>query len=131
MLTRLSCAALLAVGIGACGSGGSDAAPAAAAGHGVRLVPVGRFEAPLYVTAPPGDRRRVFVAGQDGRIWVVRGGRKLAAPFLDLRSRVRAGGEQGLLGLAFAPDYASSGRFYVDYTDRNGDTHVVEYRRGV
>jgi glucose/arabinose dehydrogenase len=59
----------------------------------------------------------------------VRGGRKQRRPFLDIRDKVSAGGERGLLSLAFAPDYASSGRFYVDYTDTNGDTRVVEYRR--
>jgi len=60
----------------------------------------------------------------------VRDGRVLRAPFLDISPQVVSGGEQGLLGLAFSPDYARSGRFYVDFTDRNGDTRVVEYRRG-
>ena len=60
---------------------------------------------------------------------VVRGGRTLRAPFLDIRSRVLAGGEQGLLSMAFAPDYARSGRFYVYYTDRGGQQRIVEYRR--
>jgi glucose/arabinose dehydrogenase len=95
----------------------------------VRLVSIGRFDQPLYVTSPPGDRRRVVVVGQGGKIWVVRGGRKLDRPFLDISDRVQAGGEQGLLGLAFAPDYAASGRFYVDYTDTDGNTRIVEYRR--
>ena len=49
-------------------------------------------------------------------------------PFLDVRSVIVSGGEQGLLGLAFAPDYATSRQFVVDYTDRNGDTRVVRYR---
>jgi glucose/arabinose dehydrogenase len=58
-------------------------------------------------------------------------GRVLPAPFLDLTDRVLEVSERGLLGLAFAPDYATSGRFYVDYTDRsgNGNLNVVEYRR--
>ena len=51
-----------------------------------------------------------------------------AKPFLDIRSLVSAGGEQGLLSVAFHPRYARNHRFYVDYTDRNGDTRVVEYR---
>ena len=50
-------------------------------------------------------------------------------PFLDIRSQVTAGGEQGLLSVAFAPDYARSGRFYVYFTDRSADQRVVEYRR--
>ena len=100
-----------------------------AARRGVRLVRVGSFDQPLYVTAPPGDERRVFVVEQGGRIWVVRGGRKLARPFLDLSSKTEAGGEQGLLSMAFAPDYATSGLFYVDYTDNNGDSRIIEYKR--
>jgi glucose/arabinose dehydrogenase len=90
---------------------------------------VGRFEAPVWVTAPPGDTHRLFVAEQAGRIMVVRGGRKLAQPFLDLRSQVLAGGEQGLFSIAFAPDYARSGLFYVAYTGRDGNQNVVEGRR--
>jgi glucose/arabinose dehydrogenase len=97
--------------------------------RGVRLVRIGSFSSPLYVTAPPGDRRRIFVVEQDGRIMVVRGGRKLARPFLDIRSLVTSGGEQGLLSLAFAPDYARSGRFYVYYTERSGTESIWEYRR--
>lgn len=109
------------------------AAPTATAAlrtrRGVRLVRVGAFEEPLHVTAPPGDRRRLFVVERGGRIRVIRGGRTLPRPFLDLSGRVSTGSEQGVLGLAFAPDYAASGRFYVHYTNRGGDTRVVEYRR--
>ena len=101
----------------------------ARASRGVRLKRIGRFAAPVHVTAPRGDRRRVFVVEQGGVIRVVRDGRRLARPFLDIRSRVRAGGEQGLLSMAFAPDYRRSGRFYVHYTDTAGDSRVVEYRR--
>jgi len=101
------------------------AVPARSAG-GVELVPVGSFASPVYVTAPPGDERRVFVVEQDGLVKVVRGGRELAEPFLDVRSLTEGGGEQGLLSMAFAPDYASSGRFYVFYTDDEGDERVVE-----
>jgi glucose/arabinose dehydrogenase len=102
----------------------------AQAKRGVRLARIGGFDSPVYVTAPPGDGRRLMVVEQPGRIMVVRGGRKLATPFLDIRSSVAAGGEQGLLSVAFAPDYRSSGIFYVYYTDRNGsDNRIVEYRR--
>ena len=97
--------------------------------RGVRLVRVGSFNNPVYVTAPPGDRRRVFVVEQGGRIMVMRGGRKLAAPFLDISGRVTAGGEQGLLSMAFAPDYETSGLFYVYFTDTSGDQRIVEFRR--
>jgi glucose/arabinose dehydrogenase len=97
---------------------------------GVKLTKVGDFSSPTYVTQAPGDRSRLFVVEQEGRIVVVRDGQVLDAPFLDISSKVVSGGEQGLLGLAFAPDYASSGRFYVYYTDTaGGNERVVEYRR--
>ena len=59
---------------------------------------------------------------------VVQSGRVRAEPFLDIRSLVASGGEQGLLSVAFHPRYAKNHLFYVDYTDTNGDTRVVEYR---
>jgi Glucose / Sorbosone dehydrogenase len=119
---------------GAQGSGaGSGSArrrgSAAGASRGVRLAKIGDFASPLYVTAPPGDNRRIFVVEQAGRIVVVRGGKRLARSFLDIRSKVTAGGEQGLLSMAFAPDYAQTGRFYVYYTERSGKEAIWEYRR--
>ncbi len=104
------------------------AVPARSAG-GVRLVTVGSFSSPVHVTAPPGDERRLFVVEQGGLVRVVRDGRTLPAPFLDVRGLTEGGGEQGLLSMAFAPDYARSGRFYVFYTDTEGAERVVEYRR--
>ena len=122
--------------LGACGSSAARelpnataaAAPAAAAG-GVKLVSVGKFKMPLYVTAPPKDPRRVMVVQQGGRISVVRDGKSLGKPFLDISSRVIAGGEQGLLGLAFAPAYSKSGLFYVYFTRRDGKQEVAEFKR--
>jgi glucose/arabinose dehydrogenase len=107
----------------------SPAPEAARAARGVRLRRLGVFSSPVYVTSPPGDRRRQFVVEQDGRVMVVRDGRKLDTPFLDIRAKVTAGGEQGLLSIAFPPDYAAGGRFYVYYTDTSGDQRIVEYRR--
>ena len=66
---------------------------------------------------------------QGGRIRVLEGGSIREQPFLDISGEVSTGTEQGLLGLAFAPDYEQSGRLYVNYTDTAGDTNVVEYRR--
>jgi glucose/arabinose dehydrogenase len=109
--------------------GASTATTPARAARGVRLVRIGRFDSPLFVTAPPGDRRRLFVVEQPGRIVIVKNGRKLARPFLDISSQVTSGGEQGLLGLAFAPDYRKTGKFYVYYTRRDGRQTLVEYRR--
>ncbi|HKH16571.1 MAG TPA: PQQ-dependent sugar dehydrogenase [Solirubrobacteraceae bacterium] len=147
--TRVASALLALALVASCGGDGDDAdgrmaapaptatedgtapheAPAAAAARGVRLRRIGTFENPLYVTSPPGDRARQFVVEQPGRVMVVRDGRKLGTPFLDIRGQVTTGAEQGLLSLAFAPDYAASGRFYVYFTDNAGDQRIVEYRR--
>jgi glucose/arabinose dehydrogenase len=105
----------------------TPARPAAATG--VKLTRIGTFASPVYVAQAPGDARRLFVVEQAGRIRIVRDGHVLGRPFLDIRSRVKSGGEQGLLSVAFAPDYAKSGRFYVYYTDLQGNERVVEYRR--
>lgn len=85
------------------------------------------LRAPVFVTAPPGDPR-LFVVEQPGRIRIVRDGRLLERPFLDLTDRVGYGGERGLLGLAFHPAYARNGLFFVNYTGEDGDTRVVRFR---
>jgi hypothetical protein len=101
----------------------SLAVSAAPAGAALHLSSIGDFSSPVYVTAPPGDPHRVFVVEQAGRIFEVRDGVKQTTPFLDISSQVRSGGEQGLLSMAFAPDYATSGRYYVYYTaPRPGDS---------
>src|SRR5918992_6194496 len=91
---------------------------------------IGSFSSPVYVTAPPGDGERIFVVEQAGRIRVVQGGAVLPTPFLDITAPVLDGGERGLLSIAFAPDYATSGLFYAYYTAApNGDLTVAEFRR--
>ena len=82
---------------------------------------------PLLVASPPGDRRTLFIVEQRGRIMILRDGVLRAEPFLDISTQVAGGGEQGLLGLAFHPDYALNRRFFVNYTDLAGDTRIVEY----
>ena len=94
------------------------------------------LDVPVQVTAAPGDPTRLFVVEKTGRIHVIRDGTLLQQPFLDLSGSVSVGAEQGLLGLAFAPDYATSGRFYLDYTDPagatiGGTTRIVRYRVSV
>ncbi|TFW20783.1 glucose dehydrogenase [Massilia arenosa] len=84
------------------------------------------LDAPVYLTAPAGDERQ-FVVERPGRIRVVQNGAVLATPFLDVSSRVYTGGEGGLLSMAFAPDYATSGAFYIYFIDANHDI-VVERR---
>jgi glucose/arabinose dehydrogenase len=92
---------------------------------------VSNLSEPLYVTHA-GDAR-LFVVEKPGRIRIVKfrdGAWRIIGTFLDIRSRVGdEGSEQGLLGLAFHPDYESNGRFYVNYTNDSGDTVVAEYRR--
>lgn len=83
---------------------------------------------PLFLTAAPGDTTRLFIVEKGGRIRVIRNGTLLATPFLDLSGQVSQGSEQGLLGLAFHPGYAASGRFVVHYTDPSGDTRVSAFR---
>ncbi len=95
--------------------------------EGLRLERVASgLESPVHLTAPAGDRR-LFIVEQPGRIRIVKNGQLLAAPFLDLTDRVGYGGERGLLSLAFHPRYAANGRFYVNYTDRAGNTRVERY----
>ena len=100
--------------------------PPIANGLALRVVAQG-LQDPLYLTAPASDPR-LFVVEQPGRIRIVREGRLLAAPFLDITRRVGYGGERGLLGMAFHPRYAHNGFFYVNYTDRNGDTRIERYQ---
>lgn len=110
-------------------------AHAAAAGGGVRLVPVGRFAQPVYATAPVGDARRLFVVERRGRIRLVRDGRVLARPFADLRAHVlirdpsERVDQRGLFSIAFARDYARSGLLYAMYVADDGHLRVDELRR--
>jgi glucose/arabinose dehydrogenase len=150
MRTIVSLAACIALGAMGCGGGddatgqvetdapqipltkgsGDGTSTARTAAPGARLRRIGNFDSPTYLTSPPGDRRRVFVVEQAGTIREVVDGRKLAKPFLDISSQVLAGGERGLLSMAFAPDYATSHLYYVDYTGKDGDIHIQEFPTG-
>ncbi len=92
-----------------------------------RLV-VNGFDDPLDLQSVPGDNERLYVVQQGGRIRVVRNGQLQSAPFLDVAGRISSGGERGLLGLAFHPQFATNRRFFVNYTNRSGDTHISEFR---
>jgi glucose/arabinose dehydrogenase len=85
------------------------------------------FVDPTYVTSAPGDPGTLYVVEQAGTIRTFQDGR-ITGTFLDIRDRVRSGGELGLLSMAFHPRYAQNHLFYVDYTDLAGDTRVVEFR---
>ena len=91
------------------------------------LEPFSTIEGGPLAMASTGDgTRRLFVAAQDGRIWIVDAdGRVAAEPAIDLGPRIRSGGEQGLLGLALHPDFPRDPRVFVDYTDTSGDTIVA------
>jgi glucose/arabinose dehydrogenase len=90
------------------------------------------FSSPIAFEQDPSDPAMQYVAEQRGVIRVIRSGVVQATPFLDISTLVLCCSERGLLGLAFSPDYATSGRFYVNYT-RAGDGRVVvaRYRRSV
>jgi glucose/arabinose dehydrogenase len=111
-------AAAVAVALALTGS--AQAAP--------QLVPFGSFTSPIYVTAPAGDNTRVFVVERAGRIQVVSNGEKKL--FLDIASTVDTTQERGLLSMAFAPDYATSGLFYVFDTEKStGNVKIEEFQR--
>lgn len=121
------CVALLA----ACASGSgtpTDGPPDGAVSVALQQVAAG-LDFPVDLTAPANDAR-LFVVEKTGRIRLVKQNALLAAPFLDLSSLVSGGSEQGLLGLAFHPQYAANGRFFVDYTGTDGNTRVAEYHVG-
>ena len=84
------------------------------------------LEFPLDLASPRGDSR-LFVVEKGGRIRIIRNGVVNSQAFLDLSGHVTTGAEQGLLGIAFDPAYASNGRFVVNYTDLNGDTRISAF----
>jgi glucose/arabinose dehydrogenase len=93
---------------------------------GLELELVAEIHRPLTIASAPGDDR-LFVTQREGLISTI-SRRGEVTPFLDITDRVLAGGiEQGLLGLAFHPDFAANGRFYVYYSDDNDDTNLVEF----
>src|ERR671914_315435 len=114
----------------ACGCAGASnqrqGAPAAAERSTLRVVPVARgLAAPVHVNAPRTEPGRLYVVEQGGRIRIVENGSLRNTPFLDIRDRVLAGGERGLLSVAFHPNYAQNRRYYVQYSNHNGDQRAV------
>lgn len=100
---------------------------------GIALEPFASgFESPVYLIGPDDGSNRLFVVERAGRIRIIRDGAVLDEPFLDISGLVESGGaEQGLLSVAFPPDFASSGDFYVYYTARSeegvGDNTIARY----
>jgi glucose/arabinose dehydrogenase len=123
----------------ACGGGGGGGGgqapvvppPVAPAPPQIALVPrYDNLAAPVGVAHAGDNTGKLYVVEQGGRIRLIDNGTLLAAPFLDISARVVSGGEQGLLGLAFPPGHAASGRFYVNYTRiSDGATVIARYQR--
>lgn len=131
---RLSSLALAATLVAA-SSGVSMAAPcdgvsAASATNLTTVLFATGIARPVFLTAPPQEISRVFIVEQDGRIRIVKDGALLPTPFLDVSALTRSpsdagGSEEGLLGMAFAPDFKSTNRFYVYHTDATGANNLV------
>ncbi len=113
----------------------ATAAAAPVSPSGLELRKLGVFDHPTFVTQAPGEPRTIYVTTQPGRVMAIRAGRKLPTPFLDLTERVGYGFkeaksvESGLYSIAFDPDYALTGYFYVFYTANDGDNRIERYRR--
>jgi len=126
---QLACIGLslgLSFGASACSEDGPGEPPP---GTGARLEEVVTgLSVPLYLTAPAGDAARLFIVEKTGAIRIVKDGALLAEPFLDLTALVSTGGEQGLLGLAFDPEFATTGTFVVHYTDLAGNTVLSRFQ---
>jgi glucose/arabinose dehydrogenase len=87
------------------------------------------LSSPVFLTSAHDATGRLFIVEKTGRIRIFKHGRVHARPFLDLSASVSGGSEQGLLGLAFHPDFATNRRLYVDFTNRSGNTVIREYRQ--
>ncbi len=121
------------------GTGGGptvDCSPAEGAVPALQLTTVAQgLDRPVFVRAAPGDDTRLFIVEQSGTIRIFKDGALQPTPFLDLTDRVHppsGGDERGLLGLAFHPDYAANGRFFVFYTQEQGspgDQVIAEFAR--
>lgn len=96
---------------------------------GVEQVAKG-FDRPVWAGVPKGAKGQLWIMEQGGKVWIIdeKTGERSGEPFLDVsRDVTRKGNEEGLLGLAFAPDFAKSGRFYINYTDKEKQTRIVRF----
>ncbi len=106
-----------------------DRPPPAGDGRGgVELEEIGRFDSPVYVTQPPEGGEDLYVVEQSGKVKRVPTDGGEPEVFLDLSGQVACCGEQGLLSIAFSPDYGTSGLIYASFTNGDGDSRIVEYR---
>jgi glucose/arabinose dehydrogenase len=122
--------ALMAACNGSDEVGGGGAGPPPATSNSLRLQTVTAvLSSPVFLTAPTGDVGRLFIVEQGGLIRILNSldGTPRANPFLDVAGLIVTGGEQGLLGMAFDPNYAGNGRFYIYYTNTAGDIVIARY----
>src|SRR6478736_1948718 len=136
-LRRVLSIAVVAAMVWGCGGSGQPSAstagsppagPLEGAGLAVTMEPfLDGFDSPLAAVNAGDGSGRLFVVEQGGLIRIVRDGKLLPDPFLDVSAEITSGGERGLLGLAFHPNYPKDPRFFVDYTDTNGDTQVASF----
>ena len=123
-------AALVAIGVGVVGLAAQDTRSVGPKFVGVERI--ARLSKPVYLTQPPGPGSQLYVVQKAGAIRIISNDRLLRRPFLDIRASVKENGkgdEQGMLSVAFPPDYRASGLFYVAYTDHRDALRVVEYHR--
>ncbi len=122
---------------GSAQDGGVDAGPSSCPSEPIPMLgvedvaPEVSFSAPVYATVAPGAPETLFVVEKTGTIAVVRSGARVGT-FLDVSSGLLSDGEQGLLGLAFHPNYEDNGRFFIYFTPGSPRRNVVaEYRRSI
>lgn len=118
-----------AAGLAAASLTGLAATTASAAGpEDVRLKKIGNFDSPIYVTGAPGDNKRVFVVERAGRVIVLKKGKQLGKPLLNISKKTTVDAERGLLSIAFSPKFAKDRKLYANYTDKDGHTRIAEYK---
>jgi glucose/arabinose dehydrogenase len=132
-LFAVGSALLLAAAIAAGSTSGP--VPSARAAGPLHAIKLGTFQRPMYPAQAPGEPKLLFVVEQTGRVMLIDDGTALTRPFLDIRDRVLAPGEpggfaeRGLLSIAFPPDYRTSRRFYVYFTNNDGNVEIDEFKR--
>ena len=139
MARFLVCSALSLVLLSGCGGeptapppveDGTEGISTSASGNiGVQVV-VSGLSNPVFLTAPPGDRRRLFIAQRNGVIRIVKDGALRSKPFLNLSTSVSTANGGGLYSIAFHPNYASNGFFYVYFTNKEGKPRLRRYKVG-
>lgn len=121
--------AILTIVFEATESSGAGAPGKVGGGHGgIRLKEIGEFNSPTNVAFAPGEGNKVYVVEQAGTVRVIVNGRRRSQPFLNIKGRVLAGGERGLLSIAFHPGYRHNHAVYAYYTNHTGDIEVDEFK---